>query len=267
MSRDCPVCQNSYKNKRGVKQHCGRAHDDKDNPFKVERLCKECDEIFYLDKWEFERDVVTGDFCSSGCQGKYERNGTEFDCINCGDSFYLAKSRLSSRSCKYCSLDCLSEYNSVNKQCNYCGDKFSIGRNQDLRRNWQHCSNECRNKSGRETYICNYCDSKFTKPKTQRVHQKTYCSNNCYYQDKFQSGNLRKKSEYDTWRDKVFKKCNNRCKECGSDKNLHAHHIIPISEDSSLAFDVDNGIALCVSCHADKHEGEPVENLIRSRKS
>jgi len=45
------------------------------------------------------------------------------------------------------------------------------------------------------------------------------------------------------------------CQECGRIENLQAHHIIPISEDGPD--DPANGIALCASCHADRHPDVP----------
>lgn len=45
------------------------------------------------------------------------------------------------------------------------------------------------------------------------------------------------------------------CQECGEQHGLQAHHIIPISDggDDTL----ENGIALCRGCHADKHPDVP----------
>ena len=40
---------------------------------------------------------------------------------------------------------------------------------------------------------------------------------------------------------------------CLSFKKIHAHHVIPISEDSSKALDPDNGIPLCKKCHILTH--------------
>ena len=41
-----------------------------------------------------------------------------------------------------------------------------------------------------------------------------------------------------------------KCQECGSENDLHAHHIIPWKYDSEKRFDMGNGITLCRSCHA-----------------
>lgn len=55
------------------------------------------------------------------------------------------------------------------------------------------------------------------------------------------------------WRQEVFQRDNYTCQDCGAKGYLHAHHIIPISEDLSKAFDVVNGKTLCVSCHEKIH--------------
>lgn len=55
------------------------------------------------------------------------------------------------------------------------------------------------------------------------------------------------------WRKKVMERDNFTCQDCGKRGYLHAHHIIPFSEDFSKAFDINNGKTLCVSCHEKVH--------------
>lgn len=55
--------------------------------------------------------------------------------------------------------------------------------------------------------------------------------------------------EYLSWRDRVFKRDNWTCAECGSRNNLNGHHIIPVRMDKSRILDVTNGITLCEPCH------------------
>ena len=38
--------------------------------------------------------------------------------------------------------------------------------------------------------------------------------------------------------------------KCNSEKDLHAHHIIPWKKDKIKMLDLDNGITLCRSCHS-----------------
>lgn len=62
---------------------------------------------------------------------------------------------------------------------------------------------------------------------------------------------LRKSDEYKTWRRMVFSRDGFVCQMpgCENKHNIHAHHIVPIYEDGSLAKDVSNGITLCRECH------------------
>ena len=40
-----------------------------------------------------------------------------------------------------------------------------------------------------------------------------------------------------------------KCMSCGSEKNLHAHHIISKFYRPHLAYSLTNGITLCKQCH------------------
>ena len=46
-----------------------------------------------------------------------------------------------------------------------------------------------------------------------------------------------------------------RMRRPGDRVELQAHHIVPVSSDPSLAFDLENGMTLCVECHRDHHWG------------
>jgi predicted PP-loop superfamily ATPase len=56
------------------------------------------------------------------------------------------------------------------------------------------------------------------------------------------------------WSEAVKERDGKKCTKCGTEKGLHAHHIIPWKDKEELRFDVKNGITLCRSCHA-KLEG------------
>lgn len=52
-----------------------------------------------------------------------------------------------------------------------------------------------------------------------------------------------------SWRKSVLCRDGHKCKDCGSDTKLDAHHIIAISECPDLAFLRMNGVTLCRKCH------------------
>lgn len=55
------------------------------------------------------------------------------------------------------------------------------------------------------------------------------------------------------WRREVFARDNYRCRRCGAGGKLQAHHLRSWVEAPDLRFDTDNGITLCVDCHAAEH--------------
>ena len=57
------------------------------------------------------------------------------------------------------------------------------------------------------------------------------------------------------WGQAVRLRDNYKCQTCGETQGgIHAHHIIPKEKDIAKAFDVENGITLCSSCHKLTHE-------------
>ena len=84
-------------------------------------------------------------------------------------------------------------------------------------------------------------------------------------------GGKSKKSQYDyrngiegvRWGRAVKKRDNYTCVECGTtDVEIHAHHIKTVSEYPDLMTDIDNGVTLCLFCHAKKH---PEMHLLQMR--
>ncbi len=54
---------------------------------------------------------------------------------------------------------------------------------------------------------------------------------------------------YLDWRRSVLKQSGNTCSDCGTRKQLEAHHIFPKAAYPFLALDTSNGICLCKKCH------------------
>lgn len=55
------------------------------------------------------------------------------------------------------------------------------------------------------------------------------------------------------WSNQVKERDDWTCQECGSQEQLHAHHVKERFMHPELVDDVDNGITLCELCHAKKH--------------
>lgn len=72
-------------------------------------------------------------------------------------------------------------------------------------------------------------------------------------------------ADYRDWRAQVIKKSDYKCKKCGGDKNLTAHHINPWSVDIKLRLSFENGCCLCWPCHRAFHRefGRKADSGIR----
>ena len=60
------------------------------------------------------------------------------------------------------------------------------------------------------------------------------------------------------WRQAVLNRCHWQCVDCGRvayGREMHADHVVPISQGGER-YDVTNGAARCVSCHARKTNDE-----------
>lgn len=58
------------------------------------------------------------------------------------------------------------------------------------------------------------------------------------------------------WIKAVKKRDGFKCRNCGSDKNLQAHHVKPWSKFPKLRHAIQNGITLCRTCHVAAHKPE-----------
>lgn len=61
---------------------------------------------------------------------------------------------------------------------------------------------------------------------------------------------MRSSDDWKKWREAVFERDNYTCQECYlRGVVLEPHHIIPLKETLSRAFEINNGITLCRPCH------------------
>lgn len=66
------------------------------------------------------------------------------------------------------------------------------------------------------------------------------------------------------WRNKIFERDNYKCQICGSGGKIQAHHIKQWSDDIDNRFVANNGITLCIDCHAKQHPEH--SNFIKKAK-
>jgi hypothetical protein len=73
-------------------------------------------------------------------------------------------------------------------------------------------------------------------------------------------------SELQVWKDRVKDLDNSKCQICGTNKDIHVHHIIPVKLEPFFSLDPENGICLCEKCHFKYgHKDECEINNIKKR--
>lgn len=178
----------------------------------------------------------------------------EKSCDNCGEDFSRNQSLLDEDSSFYfCSHSCKIENqtNKVTVMCEFCNSKIVKKESDVSDKNF--CSRECLRKCLTKEYDCDYCGEKFTRPQSTFSESQSnfYCSNSCYLSSIKENTSSPINKD---WRRKVYERDNYKCQDCGSDKNIHAHHIKTRAEHPNLSQDVENGVSLCKYCHAKRHE-------------
>jgi len=94
---------------------------------------------------------------------------------------------------------------------------------------------------------------------TQEFRDKCREASLRYYADLTNQGNIPngreqiKPHKRRRWANQVKERDDWTCQECGTTDHLHAHHIKSRFSNPGLAKDIDNGVTLCVVCHAAKH--------------
>ena len=160
---------------------------------------------------------------------------------------------------KYCSEYCrgylitLNKHKPVELICEQCGKEFT--RYFGNIKNPKHifCSKQCKQehfKAQKQIRKCLNCCKEF-EVYNSILSGKTnasgnYCCNKCYYDSmRFLDNPHRYGKEFKQNKKKYFK--NSFCVICGTNRNIHIHHIIPfrLTQDNS----VQNLVPLCSSHH------------------
>lgn len=209
----------------------------------------------------------------------------ELTCKNCHSSYSVKPSRADSS--KFCSMECKSNYSRIFVNCDNCGDKFSKYKRRVKRSNADLCSEDCKeqywsdsiapnmgNYGSSETLICDYCSDTFDIRSSSREGNKSFCDIDCYgnwlsenivgkNHPRYSEDSVERFTDYE--RNQIFERDNYTCQECGRrGEYLNAHHIKPVSESPESVHDIDNGLTLCIECHAEQHPN--LRSLILSQK-
>lgn len=124
-------------------------------------------------------------------------------------------------------------------------------------------------KGGGGTLICKYCKKGFIVDSAYFKRTRKYCSYICrsranakYGKEhpNWKDGTYKTKRlkvmntfQYKEWRKAVFERDNYTCQKCFErGGKLNADHIKPYTKYPNLVFNVNNGRALCVSCHREE---------------
>jgi hypothetical protein len=119
---------------------------------------------------------------------------------------------------------------------------------------------------------CCICGAAY-KVKPYRANNSKTCSKIC--RDKYlglifkgsggpswKGGSSNRTKEHKRWSAAVIER-DGRCIECGANSLLQAHHVEHFSKSISARTDINNGITVCVRCHADKHPELPRAFVLR----
>jgi len=68
-----------------------------------------------------------------------------------------------------------------------------------------------------------------------------------------ETNRIRSQKRFKEWKETLLSKAGYKCEKCGSPKDLHVHHILPIKLYPEKILDLDNGVVLCSHCHRRFH--------------
>lgn len=138
------------------------------------------------------------------------------------------------------------------KNCMNCKKEFTVAKSL-LR--LKFCSMPCYQMASRGRHPWNYMKSGVQKGYwAGKKRPEISGSNNYQWKEdrtiQLEKHRLRSTLEWKSWRSSVFTRDNFTCIDCGAHGvYVEPHHIIPLKQSLSRAFDITNGITLCRPCH------------------
>lgn len=163
----------------------------------------------------------------------------------------------------------------IEKKCTECGKKFKLYPSASGRK---RCSKACANAYISKLYrndnkrkaqlreaakLVDYSSPERRKHLSQalkdsyksgRSKRRIGASNNLWRGGIATAQNkARASAEYKAWRTAVYERDQFKCVKCGTNKDLHAHHVKTFAQYSELRYDIENGVTLCRAHHSEVH--------------
>ncbi len=129
------------------------------------------------------------------------------------------------------------------KVCLVCKKEFCIQKNRE--KTAKYCSQQCMGKDNN----ANWSNTRFKKGHKSLVEAKSDGRNSVLW---------------NKWREKVFKRDNYTCQDCGETERIIIlpHHLNSYDDFPKLRLDISNGITLCRSCHPKRHYNQLIKNQL-----
>jgi uncharacterized Zn-finger protein len=272
----CAYCNKAFEKslseiKRSTKRDnhfCCRKHYDIWRGVKEQKtyVCAQCGEEFKKSASLY--DKRDNHFCGQQCYNDWRSEHLK------GENNYNPKAK-----------------ESKNMQCDYCNKKYRLPQYRlKIIKEHNFCCWDCKlawhKENSRVVAECNNCKKELDRELNQvKNNILNFCNQNCRkeYHKKHPSEKeslrqaIRTSVEYREWRIKILERDGYLCQECGAIECLDTHHLKEFSKilkdhgimdlESALLcaelWDENNGMTLCIHCHADRHPD--FRNLILKR--
>jgi len=214
--------------------------DNSDLPGTIIKTCEICGKEFQVYRYKIKRGG--GRYCSNECKKKANTTRQKRICEYCGKEFEAHAYLIKNGGGKYCSKECYhaGSRHDIKCKCIVCGKEFTINKSQQEEGRGRYCSHKCADMANRGEN--HHAWKGGVSPVTEKI---------------------RKSDKYINWRDSIFARDEYKCRICGSNHNINAHHIIKFSsileenniksyDDALLCeklWDISNGITYCEKCH------------------
>lgn len=274
----CEFCGKEYKTflnwyNRTEHHTCSRECAYKLKKQSSTKVCKNCGKEFY--SHNHQKDKL---FCSRKCNISHKQNNPKLHnktCNFCGKSFNVDHRQINKN---YCSTECrnLSRYKNPKFLCLECGKEFIFNQNK----NKKFCSYSCfrtfsDKHSTKKELSCVNCGKIFLRnPGEIKKAKRHFCSVDCrydynkgknHYEWKENLHDKHYKLALKQWGIKVKERDQYTCQHCGETNKslLEAHHIKDRANNPDVKYELNNGITLCITCHAKEHiNNKKLYNLI-----